>query len=261
MIKKTALILVIILASLLTSCAPHTDLDGTADQTESTNSEVRYATMNAHWSFYSDAEELSEDADVVIVATVTDISFQVLDMTTALPPTKGTDERDRCLNTIYDIDVITVYKGDVPEPAQIEVFGGVMGYREEEQIKLQKEMDVWPYDTIPVYSGMARFRIGETYLFALKKSTVTDVLIILYPAQSIHNLKNPFGKGANVVEPPEASAASTPQREIPAFTAKDVISVFGQDKWDAFWSQWQKDNPGWESRLDKAAVEKALAAN
>ena len=263
MIKKTALILVIILAFLLTSCAPNTNPDLTADQPEVTNAEARYSTMNACWSSYADAEKLVESADIVIAGIITDISFQVLDAKTALPPDEKTREENRWLHTIYDIDVITNYKGDMPNPAQIRIEGGVRDYRTEEQLALIKEMNAWPNDSIPTYgSEMPEIKIGETYLFALCTFD-TGLPTNLIPQQSIYNLQDPFQKhtldGRDVDT--KYISSRTNQYGSPIISAKDVISVFGQDKWDAFWAQWQKDNPGWESRLDKAAVEKALAAN
>ncbi|MCL1851517.1 MAG: hypothetical protein FWF88_00590 [Peptococcaceae bacterium] len=65
------------------------------------------------------------------------------------------------------------------------------------------------------------------------------------------------GTGTPEIAGPDAEKHS--QNTEYSFSAKDVISTFGQDKWDAFWTQWQKDNPDWETWLDKAAVEDALA--
>jgi len=261
--KKTALVLVIILAFLLASCGGNMETEQTETIQSSSPAEVRYATAEASWSFSHSAEQLTERSDVVFSGTITDISFQVLDATTAMPPDEKTIDRNRWLHTAYDVDVITVYKGNVSNPARISIEGGVRDYRVEEQLALMKEMRGWHDDCIFIHSGMPEIKIGETYLFALKKPTVRDVLIILNPYQSIYHLQNPFKKnGISGYElDSQYYSSQTDQHGYPIISAKDIISVFGQDKWDAFWAQWQKDNPDWESRLDKAAVEKALTAN
>jgi len=41
--------------------------------------------------------------------------------------------------------------------------------------------------------------------------------------------------------------------------AKDVISYFGEEDWKEFWTQWQKDNPDWDTWLDRDMAEQELA--
>jgi len=215
--------------------------------------EVRYSESSAFWRTYNSADALANAANAVLTGTVTGISFQVQDLKTGLPPTEETEDFNRTLYTIYNIDVISVYKGKASNPMQIRTQGGMREkYVDEQLAALGKDAE----KGITLTRGTQELTIGETYLFALIRQWDDERIILstLYPPQSIYNLKNPFGES-------EAVASQENQRGSSTITAKDVISVFGQDKWDAFWAQWQKDNPGWESRLDKAAVEKALAAN
>ena len=41
-------------------------------------------------------------------------------------------------------------------------------------------------------------------------------------------------------------------------SAKDVISYFGEDKWEEFWTGWQRDNPDWRTWINEADAERAL---
>jgi hypothetical protein len=34
-----------------------------------------------------------------------------------------------------------------------------------------------------------------------------------------------------------------------------VISYFGEEDWKEFWTQWQKDNPDWQLRMDSDILE------
>ncbi|MCL2508204.1 MAG: hypothetical protein FWF05_03405 [Oscillospiraceae bacterium] len=221
--------------------------------TPNSTTEVLYGNISSMWYPHKNAEELVESADAVIIGKVSGISFQILDATTGMPPDEKTEERHRRLWTIYDINILTAYKGSESSSLKIKTDGGLKDYRVEEQLELIKDLTP-PNNIIAVSGETSMIKMGETYLFTLSQSRNWEFFNVMTPSQSIHNLKNPFGKG-------EAVASQENQRGSSTITAKDVISVFGQDKWDAFWAQWQKDNPGWESRLDKAAVEKALAAN
>ena len=62
---------------------------------------------------------------------------------------------------------------------------------------------------------------------------------ILNSDQSIYNIHNPFEKHCRIA-------------------VKDMITVFGSEKWADFWLRWQEDNPNWETWIDKTIVEKTL---
>jgi len=201
---------------------------GSVSNTTAAAAEVKYAAMNAFWKTFQNAEELVKAGDVVIVGKVTGISFQVWDYTTGLPPNEETEEHHRALFTIYDVDIVTSYKGDRTNSVQIIEMGGAKDYHEEEQINLVRDMKAWPPDCIPVYKGidMPVLKIGETYLFVLHASQNTDFLSALYPVQAIHNLQS-------VINPrrgEEPSSNST-------ISAANVVSVFGEEKWDELVAQ------------------------
>ena len=231
---------------------------GTPDAVE----EVAYVSSEAFYCPYLTAQDLVEDASLVVIGKVTGISFQMLDTRTSLPPTEKTERADRRIHTIYSIDVITSYKGEAGKSTQLRIYGGLKDYRVDEQLKMIKEANAFPDDGIQIEENIPEIKIGETYLFALyqfENYTPTNLI----PDQSIYSLDNPFDKhviGNHELEnPAKYYKAETNEYGRPLMSAKDVISVFGEDKWDAFWTQWQKDNPDWGTRLDKAAVEEALA--
>ena len=174
----------------------------------------------------------------IFTGKVTGISFQVLDIVTALPPADRTEDRDRYLYTVYHIDIIASYKGDLRGSTQARTRGGLEDYRVEEQLRVIKEMNAWPNDGIPIQEGLPDIQIGEIYLFVTGQyETGAPALINL--SQSVYNLRNPFEKHY-----------ASPGDEEYAITAKDIISTFGQDKWDDFWTEWKSDNPDWESWID-----------
>ncbi|MCL2487924.1 MAG: hypothetical protein FWE80_04505 [Oscillospiraceae bacterium] len=224
--------------------------------------EAQYFTQEALCYPFQNGRELAEEADLVFTGRVTGIFFQVLDDTNALPPTEKTEKSRRRLYTIYDIDVAEIYKGENRNSIQFRVAGGVRDYRAEEQMKLMKNMDAWPDDGILLQEGMPEIKIGEVYLFALGQFK-TGLPTNFNPRQSFYNLRDPFKKNCianrEPDDPAEYYSEDKDANGSSIISAKDVISAFGEQAWDAFWAQWQKDNPDWETWLDKAAVEKALA--
>ena len=251
--KKLLCALIMLAVVVTTSCGNYI---GEIDSENKNNmEEVNYTFTSLFYYVYRDVHEIiendtrSEVEGLIFTGKVTDISFQVLDRLTAEAPTDETEKMNCHLNTIYEIDIITLYKGKYPEKTQIRMFGGIMDYRIEEQVKVLKEMDIWN-GNIPIAEEMPEINIGETYLFIASQYpqhlTVAPTLVNLN--QSVYNLHNPFDKKLEGYSD-----------NISPISAKDIISAFGEDKWDSFWTQWQKDNPKWETWLDKNEVEKILS--
>ncbi len=185
-----------------------------------------------------------------------------MDAKTSLPPTEETEDYYRWLNTIYDLEIITSYKGGVFYPAQIRTDGGLKDYRVEEQLEVMRSGNAYHYGNgIPIMEGIPEIKIGEIYLFVLGQFE-TGLPSNLIPQQSFYNLQNPFKKNTlgeiELDDPAKYYSEKKDPYGNPIISAKDVISTFGQEKWNDFWSQWQKDNPGWETKLGKMSVEKAL---
>lgn len=147
------------------------------------------------------------NSNLILIGKVTGILFEMLDAKTAEAPTEKTEERDHYFHTIYDIDVITSYKGDASHITTVRLMGGIIGSFEDEQYALQAKYNK---TYIPVFEGNPEYKVGETYLFVLYK----------------------FETGA-------PTPLNIDQKGNPIMSAMDVISALGQDKWDTFWSQWQ----------------------
>ncbi|MCL2072237.1 MAG: hypothetical protein FWH07_08450 [Oscillospiraceae bacterium] len=208
---------------------------------------------------FESARELTEMAGTVVIGKISGISFEVFNAETGLPPTEKTEEHNRWLYTIYDIDIITSYKGEMVHKVQMMMNGGIKDYRVEEQLSLIEKMGVWTGGGIPLEEYMPEIEIGETYLFTLNQLE-RGVFASLIPQQSIYNLNDLFKKKSiNYELGVEYYSRSTDEHGNTIISAKDIISTFGKDKWEAFWADWQRSNPDWESRLDVAAVERALA--
>ena len=213
---------------------------------------VQYSSVAVDWPAYDNVQDLMEKADLVLSGTVTGISFQVADKYTGLPPAEGAIKQYEEeygedvkpedvfeLITLYDIGVATVYKGEAVKSTQIRMMGGLENYHVDEQLAAMRKYDL---EYIPIVEDIPELKIGETYLLVL------GIIGECAPSpinleQTIYNLHNPFEKNPYI------------DRGYPDLTAKDIISYFGADKWDTFWTQWQQDNPDWETWIDPETME------
>ena len=238
--------------------------------------ENEYGATHIDEYYYSNAQglikgedELKEGADAVFTGKVTGISFEVIDILTGVPPTKAEDEmhiadfgdnaepwRYYKLITIYDIDIITAYMGDYIGSTKIILWGGLRGQLLEEQLKVSLEYGI---DSIFIVRGTPQIEIGENYLFVLYEST-GGRLTPLNLSQAVYNLKNPLKKNFvggdfDPQYPSDYYDKSENEYGSPLISAKDIISFFGEDKWESFWNQWTKENPDWEKTLYEPAWE------
>ena len=217
---KIILVILVIVIFTLTSCSSNenpisdnkslVDLDTEGKQIEE---KAVYTSSIADWPIYEDVEELMEAGNVILLGKVTDISFQVLDSRTGQPPSEDTQEVDRSLYTIYDLDVITSYKGDSHETIKIRVLGGLEHIYEEEQLKALEEES---QKAIPIIKGKPNITIDETYLFVLHQYEDTMPTLVNME-QGVYDTSDPFKKDW-----------------FSFLSAKEIISSIGEDKWDEF---------------------------
>ena len=175
-----------------------------AQTSTTTPSPVSYNSIHGDWPQYKNASEVVGKADLVFEGKVTGISFQVLDMRTSLPPTRDTEEWNRSIYTIYDVEITTVYKGNEQRTIQVRMDGGLREYRVNDQLKA---LGADASKGIPVVEGMPVLAIGKTYLFAVSKIAGLPAFI-LNTNQSVYDLANPSAKQSNV-------------------SVNDVIAIFG----------------------------------
>ncbi len=243
------------------SITDETSYSPTDESNYSSTNELNYSIMNADWPAYFSTQELVHAANVVFTGKITDISFEVLGLN-ALPATEETEERHRHLHTVYTVETIDQYKGNVEETVQVRIIGGIKDYKTDEQMSVlnetKREMG------IPIVTGSVPYTIGDTYLFVLYQFE-TGAPTVLNLDQSVYSLNDPFNKQKSGVkafrEPAKYYAESVDESGSGIISAMDIIRTFGEDKWDSFWTKWQAENPDWKTRIDPKAVEKALAVN
>ena len=228
---------------------------------ETSLKEAEYVVGLPSYMGFENVQALTDMASDVIIGEPTNISFKVFDAETGLPPTEKTDSSSRWLATVYDINVSETFMGEVRGSIQIIMGGGLKNYRVEEQLKVMEEFGSHtPPGVIPLIEGVPKLDIGEKYLFTLRKSS-TGLFSPMIPQQSVYELDNPFRKhslseGAN--DDYSYDSKNGPGGGNALISAYDIISTFGEDKRESFWGDWQRDNPDWESRIDRAEVERVL---
>lgn len=176
-------------------------------------SDVEYASIYADYRIYNKPEALIEAADSVLIGKVVSRSFKILDYATGLPPTETTEEFNKILCTIYTVDIITSYKGNVSKTLNIRTQGGIKDECISEQLQVLKTTSS---NVIPIMEGMPQIKVGETYLFSLLEFEGKDPCI-MNPDQSIISIQDPSAKDIYGYISP-----------------KDIISYFGEDKWNEF---------------------------
>ncbi len=220
---KVKFLFIFILASILLSgCSEKTDVqeDSTSgavwDSVSSAENNVEYIDVSADWPAYTNVSALIKEANVVVVGKVTGISFQMLDTQTACPPTEISNLKDCLLYTIYDVEVLTSYKGTSSGTIKIRLMGGLKDIYLNEQLAALASFDE---STIPVVAGMPKMEIGETYLLVLYQYEDTMPTPV-NPGQGMYKLDDPLQKDTYSYVSP-----------------KEIISYFGEDKWTAFISE------------------------
>ena len=255
--KFLSLVTLLVTALSLAACSGNlANPDGiTAAETKEPGTNI-YGTIQGDWPVYQNASELVDSAKLVFTGRVTGISFQMLDLRD--PETIGDDIDDWHYNlfTMYDVDIITSYKGEARKSIQVRMMGGLKDYQVEEQLELLAQYNK---QYIPILEGHVEYKVGETYLFVLHQyMDVSPTPMNL--TQGAYNLHDPFKKytiGSYDLDDSYYIKAVDDYGN-PIISAKDVILTFGREKWESFWVQWQKDNADWETWLDKEAVERAL---
>lgn len=206
------------------------DTDPSADDTAE-SSEIAYSSMIADWPVYTGAEELVGAADAVFLGKVTEISFAVLDIRNGMPVSASTDIGHRSLYTLYALDIQTVYKGNVAGRTHFKVDGGLEGYQEERQVELLRSNGLISQEKIiPLMMAadgdVMDVQVGKTYLFVMKESSNEALFNIVNMDQTAFELDSPTqavtGAGGNI----------SPQ---------DVISAFGEEKWEEFHQRWSQN--------------------
>ncbi len=202
-----------------------------------------YARRIADWLTYRNAEEIISAANIVLIGKVVDIEFQVLDMMTALPVTESTPEYAKELHTIYNVQVMTSYKGDVAGTIKVRLMGGMVDYRVEEQLEVMRQGETFQRERgIPIWSEYykAQCEIGGCYLFALYQFE-TGAPTPLNLEQAVYSLEEPTRKHVIGKEIKAYYSGDKDEYGRTLISAYDIITAFGSDSANEFNQNW-KDN-------------------
>jgi len=194
---------------------------------------IKYLEMGGRWPGYEDSSALIEEADVVFIGKIIDISFAVLDRRSGQYVDEETEERARRLNTLYSIEIISVYKGDVSKITHVKIDSGLKDFRVEEQLKVMEEGKAYDREWgISVWNDHPNPQIGETYLFATTQSRNSSFLNIMNLTQSIYRLQDPM----------QRQGAGAEERDSYWISPYEIISHFGEEAWNSFYTEWQRSD-------------------
>ncbi len=193
---------------------------GSAEQPDSAaKPEIKYVEMLIDWKPYDSVEDLISESDIVVVGKVTDISFMVHDdMTYPSPESKY----DKVLCTVYGLEVSNVYKGKVGNNIKLKIGGGLKdeAYADEQLAVLGDQPG--SVVTIRICRFEPTFEIDQKYLLVLRE--FEDFAGYYYLVG--------YYQGAYRIDP--APDISEDTRD---FSAKNIISYFGEEQWAAFKSE------------------------
>lgn len=206
-------------ATLLSTIYTRSDRDNRNDPSAGTQggdaaisfdpNNVSFTGISADWPYYPDTESLIDRSNTVVLGTVTGISFQLLDIRTARPITKETKESDVQLYTLYDIEIMEQYKGDLGTHTQVRVLGGLRDQYLEEQVSVLGDRAAYG---IPCMEGIPEINMGGTYLFVLYQYEDTAPTL-LNPTQSVFSY-------------------SSPGTATPEISLQSIVSYFGEGEWE-----------------------------
>lgn len=224
--KSKLLIMVLATVLLLAACSNTAPQDNnitatneqnenpvSAQESNNSSEEIHYNLISADWPVYKDVKELTNAGNVIVLGKITNISFEILDRTTAKPPTSDSETENCYLNTIYSVEVITAYKGISTETIKVRMLGGLEGVYVKEQIAVLGDK---ANKGIPIMDGSPNLEIGQTYLFVLYQ--YSDAMPTLVNVQQgVYGIDDPLAKD-----------------DYSYVSLKEIISSFGKDNWVAF---------------------------
>jgi len=246
--KIVILFLCIILLCSLPACDDQDKSKEKANTTSNTNNsqvslpEGPYAIRSADWPVYSDAEDLINAADIVFVGKITNIEFQVLDSSNALPVSESTSDYARTLYTIYTVEISTTYKGDTDDISKIRVMGGMVDYEIENQLKVMEEGKTFARENgIPIWDNYYKVQcsLGSSYLFVLRQFE-TGYPTIVNLDQAVFGLEEPTLKNTIGNNSTVYYSGQQDEKGNPLISAHDIISSFGTTELNSFYEKWNK---------------------
>lgn len=205
------------LLMLITGCSERETTNQVSENPQTETLNVKYETISQDWPSYASLEDLVNASDKIILGTVSEISFQVLDIRTGKPPADNAEKSNCYLYTIYDVDTIETYKGNSSDHEEIRIIGGIKDRMVGEQISLVENGQ-----SIPLIEGMPSIVEGEMYLFMLYQYEDTIPTVVNLD-QSIYNICEAF---------------STETEQNDKITFQDIVSYFDADEWENLYNKY-----------------------
>ncbi|MBE6639321.1 MAG: hypothetical protein E7616_07720 [Ruminococcaceae bacterium] len=235
--KKIIIILFCILFCIsFTSCSNEIEDTSIEENDAIRLPEGPYVRRSAEWSIYSDAADLVNESDLVFIGKVTNIEFQVLDMTNALPVSETTEDFAKELYTIYTVEIFSAYKGDTNNISKVRVMGGMVDYNVEEQLSVMEIGQTYNRELgIPIWDYYQKIQcaIGNSYLFVLKQFD-TGYPTIINLEQAIFDLADPMKKRTIGNNTRAYYSGTIDEYNNPLISVNDIIEEFGSEKLHAF---------------------------
>ncbi len=209
-IKSIAAVLAAVL--MLSACSEMTDIDW-----DISGDYLSFFTFQ--YEVYETPDELADAADMVFIGKVKSLSFEVLDFRTGLPPTAQTEEHDKMLYTNYTVEILKSYKGNASGTFTFKEYGGIRDRHIDEQIIALSKVKEHPTISDISVAEDENYILEEehTYLLSLHKLDSGSFCLL-----------NPDKQSAFPVENAEE------KDQYGYLSVKDVISYFGEDKWNEF---------------------------
>lgn len=199
-----------------------------------------YTRITADWSIYNDADNLIAASDMVFIGEITDIEFEVLDASNALPASEATPDYARTLYTLFNVNILETYKGDTTNVKQVRMMGGMVNYRVDEQLNIMDEGRAFKRELgIPVWEAFykTQYQTNKCYLFVVRQYE-TGCPTIINLEQAIYGLDEPTRKNTLGNDNKVYYTGDTDEYNNPLISAYDIISEFGSTKANAFYEDW-----------------------
>lgn len=237
--KKLFILLIPLLMAALVACSP-----GQIVSSESVTHRIEFAYIVGDEYMVSDTTALVDISNHVFVGEVESISFAIINDDTGKAPTAECNPSHLILITIYDVRVITAYKGADQATMRVITQGGIKGYREQEQLSVTMEAGARSLDgayRVLIAPEISSLYVGESYLFAVQDLIVeldgySNFVGVINSLQSLLNLDNPY----YMVD------------DFSSISVESLISDFGTTAFAEHWAWWQSENPDWAQRLERS---------
>lgn len=242
--KIICVLLCLLLASSAVACAKNEkNVEGGNMSKVENNKTLNgpYMIRSADWPIYDTSDSLVDAADMVFIGRITEIEFQVLDAANALPVSDSTSEYARELYTIYNVEVVTSYKGDTTKVSKIRVMGGMVDYEAEQQLQVMEEGEAFAIEAgIPIWDNYEKVQceLGGTYLFVLKQFD-TGYPTIVNLEQAVFSVDDPTKKRTIGNNLNTYYSGDIDEFNNPLISVEDIITEFGKDMLDEFVQNWE----------------------